>query len=199
MSRPAAAALLVACLVTASSAALADGDAATLLDDESVTCPTPALRVTRPNDAWQFVDLAALKAQAQAAGQDTRGYDVLRARLWHGASRADVFVRAWTDPIEREQPPEAATLIQEVFEPVRASFGDGARSSAPKGVRVGGRVGALVGIEGTLPGRGPHAVLLAVAYRPDDRTVLSVALECAPEHAKKLGKDLKKLLKKIRF
>jgi len=197
MNHPTAAALLAASLLCV--APDARGQDTPLLDVEDVTCAAPALRVTRPSEAWRFVDLAAMRARAEQTGADTRGYAVLRARLWNGSARADVFVRAWADPVEREQPPDPAALILEVLEPVRASFAEGAKVNRPKGVRVGGRPGALVSLAGALAAGGEHAVALAAAFRPEDRTVLTVALECRPEQLKKLTKELKALLKKIRF
>lgn len=195
MSRSSAVALLLACLLPA----FAWAEEVPLLETETVTCSQPALRVTRPDDAWQFVDLAAMRARAEQAGGDTRGYEVLRARLWSGAARADVYVRAWTDAVEREAPPAPAALILEVFEPVRASFGDDAKVKRPKGVRLGGRGGASIEVSGTLRSGGAHAVVLAAAYRPEDATVLTIALECKPDQVKQLLKPFKKLLKKLRF
>ena len=43
------------------------------------------------------------------------------------------------------------------------------------------------------------AVVVAAAYRFDERMIVTVTLECAPEHRKALLKDFKRLLKKARI
>lgn len=179
--------------------ALAGDDDTPFLSGEEQRCEQPALALERPGDAWQFVDLAKLRQQAEAKGEDTKGYATLRFRLWFGAKRANVYCWAWVDEETREQPLTTEAFVLTKVSDLRAAFTD-PKISKPKLVKFGKRAAAMFSIEGALAEGGKqHAVLCAVCVRPEDNTICVLNLECEPEQLKELKKDFLKLLKKAKF
>ena len=199
--------LLLALLVTMSSglpllhAARAQEDPSDdtpFLEGETQESAQPPLRVTRPSDSWQFVDLERARTQAQARGEDISGYKTLRFRLWYGAARSNIFVHAWVDEVVRDGPPDPEVLARGMVEGLKSHL-EGMKVKAFGRGRVGRRVGALFEVQGKNVRQGKDvAILRAVVYRPEDRAIVTVALECPAEEVDKVRKDFKALLRKLR-
>jgi hypothetical protein len=183
--------------------ALAQDDDAEVDDDSSFlgvdkhTCQDPPIRLTRPNDAWQFVDLAKVYAQRGGAGN-------LKFQLWYGAARASIYVRAFKLSPSAKLPELDGLVDGGVAELTKAL--QEAKVTAKKGAKVGKRPAALYAMEG----KAPHPrrrtelrtvfITRVVCTRKEDNTVLVIQLEHSDSsRASALGKDLKKLLKKAKF
>lgn len=190
--------LLTLLLVTL-GVSLGDDADAPYLEGSEQRCEQPAMALERPHDGWQFVDLKKLQEQAKGRGEDTKGYQNLRFRLWFGAKRADVYCWAWTDEEDREAPLTTETYVLEKATQLRAAFVE-PKLSKPKLVRFGKRAAAMFSIEGKLAEGGKeHGILCAVCVRPEDKVVCVINLECEPRHLKSLKKDFAKLLKQGKF
>src|SRR5262249_34245370 len=95
-SRRSLIALFVASLALAPFALAADPNCYMPEGTEKVEVKEPAMKVTRPNRDWVFLDLEAL------GKKDPQKRDVnLRARLLQGGASANFYVMAWKD--EREE------------------------------------------------------------------------------------------------
>lgn len=171
-----------------------------LLEGQKQTLKAPPILINSPSDSWRFVDLVKLKQKEDKAGKDTSGYATLRFRLWNASKRANIYVWAWVDTMERDQTPlTLEALIAHKLESLKKVFKE-PKTTKPKAVRFGKRPGAGFEIQGSMPGRAqPHAIVANMAYRPEDKCVLLIQLECQPSQLKKLKKDLGKLQKKLRF
>lgn len=190
---------LLTLLLVALGVSLGDDGDTPFLEGDEQRCELPAVALERPHDGWQFVDLAKLRALAKGRGEDTKGYETLRFRLWFGAKRADVYCWAWVDEADRETPLTTESYALEKVAQLRAAFVE-PKLSKPKLVRLGKRGAAMFSIEGKLAeGAKPHAILCAVCVRPEDKVVLVINLECEPRHLKDLKKDFAKLLKQAKF
>jgi hypothetical protein len=170
------------------------------LKGDKQTCKKPLLRMVRPNDSWQYVDLAKIRKKAAAAGRDVSGMRTLRFRLWNGTKRASVYVWAWIDPVNRDKEPLTPEIMAlGKIKQLKGAFKE-PKMGKPKKARIGKRVGASFQITGTLlRGGKKHAIVCTTGFRPADKCCLVVQLECSPDQVVKLSKDLKKLLKKFRF
>lgn len=160
------------------------------------TCKQPPLRVTRPSDAWQFVDLARV---GRASGGT-------KFQLWYGAARANIIINAWVeglrDEIKKDPSGHAVEQRRRQLEGTVREL----KVVRRKRVKIGKRVGALLVVTGKVPARRdptrlrPITIEKAICYRPEDSVFLEVHLEFEdPRRTKQLEKDFKKLLKKVRF
>lgn len=180
--------------------ARADDDDLPYLEGDTQKCATPAMLLKRPHDGWQFVDLEKLRKKAEGLGEDTKGYQNLRFRLWFGAKRAEVFVWSWIDEEPREQPLTTESFALLKIEHLKGAF-EKPKLKKPKLVKFGKRPGVFFTIQGKLREgtKKDHAILCAVCVREEDKSVAVIQLECAPKNAKGLKKDFLKLLKNTRF
>ncbi|MCO5165156.1 MAG: hypothetical protein M9894_02155 [Planctomycetes bacterium] len=196
-------------LVAALALALAAGLPAGAQDDEPpflegqdrVDCQEPPLRVERPSDSWMFINLEVMQRRAEQARQDVSGYRTLRARLWHGSTRSNIFVHATPDNVRRTSPPAAAELARPMAEGLVGAL-EGGKLEAQGATRVGAREGWMFEVHGRPRGRdenaGAIAIVRAVVYRPEDGHVFTFTLEGPAEKIAQLKRDFVKLLKKVR-
>jgi len=180
------------------------GDESPFLDLDKASCEDPPLKITRPSDSWQFVDLEKVKAQRQAQGESLQSYATLKFQLWYGAARASILVRAFSLGGAGKLP-ELEELVDGGVRELQGILRD-AEVKAKKGVKVGKRPAAWYQVEGQAPEPRrptelrPVVVIRVVAVRPEDRTVLLVQLEHGdPKRTEDLSKDHKDLLKKAKF
>lgn len=163
---------------------------------------TPAMRLERPSDSWQFLNLEVLERRAREAHQDVRGYEALKARLWHGTTRSNIFVKAFPDTVHRAEPPAAADLAGPMAENLVAALVEG-QLKQQGAVRVGPRAGWIFEVHGrprgARPDAPPVAIVSAVVYRPEDHHIFTFTLEGPAEKITPLKRDLLKLLRKARL
>ena len=193
--------LLLGCCALPLSADDEPQDDTPYLEGDKQICKQPPMLLKRPSDSWQFVDLEKMKKKAEAEGQDvsTPAWRQLKFRLYSGSQRANIFVYARIDDEERDEPLTAEALAEGKLASLRGAFKE-PTVGKPKKVRVGRTVGVMLQIEGALlQGGKEHAVLAATGFRSQDKCVLEVQLECKPSQVKKLSKELKTLLKKLKF
>ncbi|MBX3472162.1 MAG: hypothetical protein KF878_35365 [Planctomycetes bacterium] len=204
MQQPARAAFAFA-LVAAASAALPvvaqDDEPPFLEGQDRVECQEPPLRVERPSDSWMFINLEVMQRRAEQARQDVSGYRTMRARLWHGSTRSNIFVHATPDHVRRTAPPPAAELARPMAEGLVAAL-EGGKLEGQGATRVGAREGWMFEVHGRPRGRdaeaGAIAIVRAVVYRPEDSHVFTFTLEGPAEKIAQLKRDFVKLLKKVR-
>jgi hypothetical protein len=172
-----------------------------LVGQERFDCQEPPFRLERPSDSWQFLDLAVLERKAREAHQDTSGYQALKARLWQGATRANIYVYVQPDLVNRAAPPEPAELGQPIAQGLVAALLDG-KLEQEGAVRVGSRAGWTFEVHGRPhePANAPPiAVLGTVVYRPEDHQIFKLTLECPEAELGRLKRDYAKLLRKARL
>lgn len=167
----------------------------TFLQGDDLVVEDPPLKLTRPSDSWQLLNLDALRRKM--AERNRALPEELKARMWYGAARANVFVHAFRDP-QADPPSEAAAVAAAQIEQLKKVLGAATEVRGPGQVRVGARVGVMFEAHGALAGK-PHVIMRAVVVRPDDRQIITLTLECPPDRLKDLRKDWKKLLKKARL
>src|SRR5688572_32206577 len=92
---------------------------------DKVDVEAPKMRVERPSDSWQFINLELAQRQAREQGQDTSGYATLKARLYQGRTRSNIFVHAQPDPQARKEPPPAQELAGPMIEGLVRALGQG--------------------------------------------------------------------------
>jgi hypothetical protein len=188
-------------VLAAAGLAAAQEDAPPFLENqEKLELTEPAMRLERPSDSWQFLNLAVLREQAKKANQDTSGYDLLRARLWQGSSRSNIFVHSRPDPVSRAEPltpeqhgrPFLEELEKRVLrEPQRK--GEGPAKIGPRDAwmfELHGKVGTSEAV---------MAIVKAITYRKEDNQIIWVTLECPAEKVGVMKKELLKFLKKARL
>lgn len=177
-------------------------DGGMFLKGSKHTCKKPPLRVSRPNNSWRFVDIAKMKQKLLKDGQELKGFENLQFRLWFGAYKANIYVRAYVDPVpNREKPLTAADLALERIKRLKASFVK-PKVKRPRSTKLGKQKAVIFEISGTLANKKPHFIIIAVAYRSQDKAVAQFALEWSGADKKKqkeLRKDFKKFLKKAKF
>lgn len=177
-------------------------EAGTFLKVSEVKSTTPPIKVTRPSDSWQFINMEFMKKRARANGDSTAGFETLKARLWFGAYKANIFVRAWVDKVSREKPLTLTELYTEKFKQLQQAF-DNPKLKKPKGTKIGKQKAITFELKGKLKASGkPHFMLVAVTYREADKAIGLFALEISSDDKgklKELRKDFKKLLKKAKF
>ncbi len=176
----------------------ADPDAPPYLaDQERVDLTAPPLRIENPGNGWILLDLEKLKERAKAARQDVSGYERLKVRLWHPASRtADIFVHAWFDQVSRATPLTAEQHGQPLLEAVKSSLTE-AEVKGTGATKIGARDAWMFEVQGKA-GAVARAVIKAVTFRAEDKVVLTITLECPAEKAAALKRDLTKVLRKAR-
>lgn len=171
------------------------------IEGDKVDVETPPCRLERPSDSWQFVNLEVTRRQAIEQKQDVSGYATLKARLYHGRTRSNIFVKAEPDNVHRAEPPKPADLARPMAEGLVAALTDG-KLEQQGAVRVGAREGWLFEVKGT-PKQGndpkPIVILRAVVYRAEDHQLFTITLEGPADKASELRKDLLKMLKKARI
>ncbi len=196
------AALSLALAALAPGAARAEddpGDAPYFEGLEAVDVQAPPCRIERPSDGWLFLNLEVLAQRARAAGQDARGYEALKARLWRGSARANIYVRAQPDVVARREPATSAELGRATLARMQEAW-PGARVVQQGAVRVGRREGFVFELHATPPGaKQPVALVLATVFRPEDNQIFTLSLEVHPDRLEAVRKDFAKLLKKARI
>lgn len=175
----------------------ADPDAPPYLaDQERVDLTAPPLRIENPGNGWILLDLEKLKEKAKAARQPVDGYEQLKVRLWHPATKGDIFVKAWFDQVSRAAPLTVEQYGQPLLEGVKANLQE-SEVKGTGGTKIGGREAWMFEVHGKA-GAVARAVVMAVTFRPDDKVVLTITLECPAERAAALKRDLTKVLRKAR-
>lgn len=188
-------------VLAAAGLAAAQDDAPPFLENQEkleLTAPVP-MRLERPSDSWQFLNLEQLREQARKAQQDTSGYELLRARLWQGSSRSNIFVHSRPDPVSRAEPltpeqhgrPFQVELETKVLrEPQRKGEGP---------AKIGARDAWMFEIHGKVgTSESVLAIVKAITYRKEDNQIIWVTLECSVEKVGAMKKELLKFLKKAR-
>jgi hypothetical protein len=171
------------------------------LQVDKVDVETPPCRIERPSDSWLFLDLEVMRRQAIEQKQDVSGYATLKARLYHGRTRSNIFVKAEADVVHRAEPPKAADLAKPMADGLVAALTDG-KLEQQGAARVGAREGWLFEVRGKPkdpPNAAPVVIVRAVVYRPEDHQIFTITLEGPAEKAADLRKDLLKLLKKVKL
>jgi hypothetical protein len=177
--------------------AAADPDAPPYLpDQERVELTAPPMRIDNPGNGWILLDVDKLKEKAKAARQDVSGYERLKVRLWHPATKADIFVDAWFDQVSRAAPLTVEQYGQPLLEGVKTALQE-AEVKGTGGTKIGGREGWMFEVHGK-SGANARAVVKAVTFRPEDKVVVSITLECPADRAAALKRDLTKVLRKAR-
>lgn len=175
----------------------ADPDAPPYLaDQERVELTAPPLRIDNPGNGWILLDLEKLKEKARAAHQEVSGYERLKVRLWHPATKGDIFVHAWFDQVSRAAPLTVEQYGQPLLDAVKADLAE-AEVKQAGAAKIGAREAWMFEVHGKA-GTVPRAVVKAVTFRPEDKVVLTVTLECAAERVAALKRDLTKVLRKAR-
>lgn len=168
---------------------------------DRVDIETPAMRVERPSDSWMFLNLEVLQRQAREARQDVSGYQNLKARLWHGSTRSNIFVHAQPDTVNRPTPPTAQELAGPLMQGLVQALTDG-KVEQQGAVRVGAREGWSFEVHGRPRGEANAplvAIMRAVAYRNEDHQLFMFTLEAPADKIGALKRDFGKLLKKARI
>lgn len=196
-------------LILLAPAALAQDEPAEdspFLEGDKIELEDPPLRLSRPNDSWQFIDVEKIKAKRRAQGLNNAGYATLCAQLWYGAARANLFVRCWKAAALPQGDKAADDLLADGFQRELEGILKNPKLGKRKRVKVGKRAGIWFEIQGEAPDpRDPDkmvtlTIIKIVVFRPEDNAILTLSLEFSdPKRAKALGKDLKKLLKKVKF
>ncbi|MGE0713176.1 MAG: hypothetical protein AB7N76_12145 [Planctomycetota bacterium] len=170
------------------------------LEGDKQTLKEPPIQALRPSDSWQFVDLEKMKKKAQEQGADLSGYQGLRFRLYYPAKRADVYIWAWIDESEPDKALTAEKMAEMKVTQLKAAFKE-PKLAKPYHTRVGRQVGVGFELSGELAAQPKvqRGIVCTVATRSEDRCAIVVQLECHPDQLKELTKDLKKLLKKLKF
>lgn len=178
----------------------ADEEPPFLEGQDRVDVQTPPLRLERPSDSWQFLNLEVLERKARDAGQDVSGYQTLKARLWHGSTRSNIFVHAVPDLVHRAAPPTPAELARPMVEGLVRQLVDG-KLEQEGAARVGPRAGWIFEIHGKprADAPAPVAIVRAVTYRAEDHHMFTFTLEGPVEKIAQLKRDFMKLLKKARL
>ncbi len=181
-------------------------EASTYLEGDKVKVDDPPLRHTRPNDSLQYINNEKVKEQRRAQGLSNADYTNLRAHLWYGAARASVYVRCWKGAAPARGDKPANELLADSFQRELQGILRNSKLGKRKRVKVGKRPGIWFEIQGEAPDPRDRdktitlTIMKVVAYRAEDKAILTVALEFSdPKRAKALAKDLKKLLKKVKF
>lgn len=175
----------------------ADPDAPPYLaDQERVDLTAPPLRIENPGNGWILLDLEKLKEKARAARQPLEGYERLKVRLWHPATKGDIFVDAWFDQVSRAAPITLEQYGQPLLDGVKAALTE-SEVKGTGGTKIGGRDAWMFEVHGKA-GTVARAVVKAVTFRPDDKVVLTITLECPLERVAALKRDLTKVLRKAR-
>lgn len=178
-----------------------DPDAPPFLEVDRVDIETPPCRIERPSDSWQFVNLEVMHRKAIEAKQDVSGYVTLKARLFHGRTRTNIFVKVEPDVVHRAEPPKPTDLAKPMIDGFVAALVEG-KLVKQGSVQVGAREGWLFEVRGKPrdPAGAPPIVLVrAVVYRPEDHQLFTITLEGPADRAADLRKDLLKMLKKTRL
>lgn len=169
---------------------------------DRVDVATPAMRLERPSDSWQFLNLEVLERKAREARQDVSGYQTLKARLWHGSTRSNIFVHAVPDTVHRAAPPAPADLARPMAEGLVGALVDG-KLEQQGAARVGPREAWIFEVHGkprnARPDAPPIAIVRAVAYRNEDHHIFQFTLEGPAEKIGQLKRDFMKFLKKARL
>jgi hypothetical protein len=167
---------------------------------DRVDIETPAMRVERPSDSWMFLNLEVLQRQAREARQDVSGYLHLKARLWHGSTRSNIFVHAQPDTVNRAEPPTPQAIAEPLMQGLVQALTEG-KVEQQGAVRVGNREGWSFEVHGRPRGE-PNgalvAIMRAVVYRNEDHQIFMFTLEATADKIGPLKKDFGKLLKKSR-
>lgn len=196
------AALLVSAAALAAPPVEAQDEPPFLEGLDTLEVETPPFRLQRPSDSWMFLDLAALERQAEAQRLDTSGYRTLKARLWLGASRANIYVHVTPDPYaNRATPPTAQELAAPQRDGLVRALLEG-RLEGEGAVRVGQREGWSFEVHGRPrdPADAPPvAILRTLVYRVEDRQIFQLTLEGPLDRAAALKRDYAKLLRKARL
>lgn len=168
---------------------------------DRVDVEAPPMRLERPSDSWMFLNLEVLQRRARDARQDVSGYQNLKARLWHGSTRSNIFVHAQPDTVHRAEPPTAAELAGPLMQGLVQALVDG-KVEQQGAVRVGGREGWSFEVHGRSRGEANAplmAIMRAVAYRNEDHQIFMFTLEAPADKIGPLKRDFGKLLKKVRI
>ncbi len=169
---------------------------------DRVDVASPAMRLERPSDSWQFLNLEVLERKAREARQDVSGYASLKARLWHGSTRSNIYVHAVPDTVHRAEPPTPADLARPMVEGLVGALVEG-KLEQQGAARVGPREAWIFEVHGkprgARPDAPPVAIVRAVAYRAEDHHIFQFTLEGPAEKIGQLKRDFMKFLKKARL
>lgn len=164
------------------------------VDQKEVVSEKPPFKLERPNDSWLFIKLDKLQERLRARGEDTTGFRNLRARLWWGAAKANLFFFGYADPSARD----LEALGKARLEQVKGSLLDSKVKSA-KMARIGKRPAFVFEVEGRprREGAKPLVVVYAISIREEDAHVFELQLEAEAgnERIKDAREDFQKLLK----
>lgn len=164
------------------------------IEQKEVTSEKPPFKLERPNDSWLFIKLDKLQEQLRAKGEDTTGFRNLRARLWWGAAKANLFLFAYGDPSAKD----LEALGKARLERVKGNLEE-AKVKSAKMSRIGKRQAFVFELEGKprRAGAKPLVLMFAISIREEDAHVFEVSMEVEAENerAKEAREDFQKLLK----
>ena len=172
------------------------------VETQQVLKPFP-MQAKRPHKGWRFVNLKKLKDSVRVRGRLPENYRDLHFQLYVGASRGHVYVRGWKDMREAKQAPSLALRVKAFVTALKKNFKDGGKLKKPRGVKAGRAAWVWFELQGEhIKTKAPHWLACVVAYRPKTQQVVTVLFEVPTREKKKLKrlrKDLKKLLAKLRW
>ena len=170
---------LLAWLLLVALPVAADDDPPPPYDDKQSEFKTdaPPLKVERPTESWYFLKLDELKKQCEERKQDTSGFQNLKARLYWGLGRANVYLYAQADPNAKDLEALGKARLDRIKNQLRE-----VKVKSQGAGRVGKRAAYLFELEGKPPRDGAQAVTImaAVVIREEDHQVFDVVLEVQP-------------------